>query len=258
MRLLIAAALTAVAMVGLGYVHPFGNPRVEAPRGLDTLLQDAHMSAGAKAVLFAKCADCHSNETRWPVYARIAPGSWLIEKDIMDARRHMDLSKWQSTPPETQQVWMAKIVQEAKSGDMPPLQYLMLHRDAKLSKADVLALSTLGQSSGGSEATLTGTGDANHGRAVFEKRCTGCHALDADREGPRLSGVYGRQAGSISGFAYSKGLKSSGITWTDAALERWLSDPDLMIPDNNMSFSIPRAEERRDLIAFLRQQSGGK
>jgi cytochrome c len=257
MRLLIAAVLSAAAIVGLGYVHPFGNPRVESPMGLGTLLQDANLSSGAKAVLIAKCADCHSNETKWPIYARIAPGSWLIERDIMDARKHMNLSQWKNTPPETQQVWAAKIVQEAKSGDMPPVQYLLLHRDAKLSKDDVQTLSALGQASGASESALAGPGDPVHGKAVFEKRCTGCHALEVDREGPRLSGVYGRKAGSIAGFAYSKGLKNAGMTWTDATLEKWLSDPDVMIPDNNMSFSVPKAEERRDLIAFLRQQSGG-
>jgi cytochrome c len=256
MRWLIAAALAAAGLVGLGYVHPFGNPRVESSKGLGTLLQGANMPSGARAVLLAKCADCHSNETRWPIYARIAPGSWLIERDIMDARKHMDLSQWKNTSPETQQVWMAKIVQEAKSGDMPPSQYLLLHWNAKLVNADVQALTTLGTALGGSEASLAGPGDPNHGKAVFEKRCTGCHALDADREGPRLSGVYGRKAGTVTGFAYSKGLKNSAIIWNDSTLEKWLSDPDLMYPDNNMSFSIPRAEERRDLIAFLRQQSG--
>lgn len=253
MRWLIASALTAVALVGLGYVHPFGNPRVERPQGLGTLLPDANMPPGAKAVLLAKCADCHSNETRWPIYSRIAPGSWLMERDIVEARRHMDLSQWMNTPPETQQVWGARIVQEAKGRDMPPLQYIALHWGARLSTADVQALSALGQTSGVSEAALGGAGDPVHGKAVFEKRCTGCHALDADQEGPRLSGVYGRQAGGIAGFAYSKGLKGSGITWTDTTLERWLSDPDVMVADNNMSFSVPKAEERRDLIAFLKQ-----
>jgi cytochrome c len=255
MRLLVAAALTAAGMIGLGYVHPFGNPRAESPKGLGTLLQDANMPSGAKAVLLAKCADCHSSETRWPIYARVAPGSWLIERDIIEARRHMDLSQWKNMPPETQQVWAAKIIQEARSGDMPPLQYLVLHWGARLSKADVQAL---GRTSGSSEAAIGGPGDPIHGKEVFEKRCTGCHALDVDREGPRLSGVYGRKAGSIPGFGYSKGLKHLDVVWTDATLEKWLSDPDSIIPDNNMTFSVPRADERRDLIAFLRQQSSGK
>lgn len=183
MRPWIAAAITVAAVVSLGYVHPFGNPRVEPAEGLGTLLQGANMPANAKAVLVQKCADCHSNETRWPAYARIAPGSWLIERDIVEARKKMDLSRWEQMPLETQEVLAAKIVQEAKSGDMPPLQYRLLHWDAKLSKGDVETLSMLSKSAGGSEAALAGDGDAVHGKAVFEKRCTGCHAMDATARG---------------------------------------------------------------------------
>jgi cytochrome c len=252
------AALTLVGAVGLGFVHPFGNPRVEPAKGLGTLLSDPHISPDARSVLIAKCADCHSSETRWPVYARIAPGSWLIERDIIEARKHMDLSRWGEMPAETQQLWSAKIIQEARSGDMPPLQYLALHWGAKLSSADVESLSTLGKGSGGSEAALTGEGDAVHGKVVFEKRCTGCHAMAADREGPRLAGVFGRKAGSIAGYSYSRKLKNSGITWNEAALEKWLSDPDLMVPGNNMGFNTPKAADRRDLIAFLMQQPAAK
>jgi cytochrome c len=187
------------------------------------------------------------------VYARIAPGSWLIERDIVEARKKMDLSRWKQMPADKQAVLTAKIVEEVKSGEMPPLQYLAMHWDAKPSKADVQTLSMLGKNAGGSETALAGDGDAVRGKAVFEKRCTGCHALEVDREGPRLAGVYGRKAGSVPGFTYSAGLKNSGLTWTDATLEKWLSDPDLMVPDNNMSFSVPKAEERRDLIAYLKR-----
>jgi cytochrome c len=248
------AALAVAAIVGFGYIHPFGNPRVEPAKGLDALLPGANMPANAKAVLIAKCADCHSNETRWPVYARIAPGSWLIERDIVKAREEMNLSHWEQIPAEKQEVLKAKIIQEAKSGDMPPLQYLALHWNAKLSSSDVQALAMLGQRGGGSEAALAGLGDPVRGKAVFEKRCTGCHAMDVDREGPRLAGVYGRKAGSVAGFTYSAGLKKAGFTWDEATLEKWLSDPDLMVRDNNMSFSVPKAAERRDLIAFLKQK----
>ena len=101
--------------------------RVSSPhRGLGTLLQGANLPPDAKAVLVTKCADCHSSETRWPVYARVAPGSWLIERDIVEARKHMDLSRWELLSMEQQQVLLAKISHEAKSGDMPPLQYVAL------------------------------------------------------------------------------------------------------------------------------------
>jgi cytochrome c len=253
MRPWTAAALTVAAIVALGYVHPFGNPRAEPAKGLGTLLAGATMPAGAKAVLVKKCADCHSSETHWPAYARVAPGSWLIERDIVEARKKMDLSHWEQMPADKQEIVIAKIVEEAKSGGMPPLQYRLLHWNAQLTKTDVQALSMLGKSASGSEAALAGDGDAVQGKAVFEKRCTGCHAMALDREGPRLAGVYGRRAGSIAGFTYSAGLKNSGMTWNDATLEKWLSDPDLMVPDNNMSFSVPKAEERRNLIAYLKQ-----
>ena len=249
--------IVALAVSSLGLtlknLHPFGDPRIEPQNGLGTLLQTANMPPDGKAVLVAKCADCHSNETRWPVYAQIPPGSWLIERDIIRAREKMNLSHWDEMPTETKDVVLAKIAQEARKGDMPPLEYLALHWQSNLSGGDVRALSMLSNTSGGTEATLAGGGDASRGEDVFQKRCTGCHAMNADREGPRLAALFGRKAGSVSGFTYSKGLKNSNWTWTDATLEKWLSDPDVMVPDNNMSFSVPKAEERRDLIAYLKK-----
>lgn len=64
------------------------------------------MPAEAKAVLVSKCADSYSSETRWRVYARIAPGSCLVESDIVEARRRMDLSRWEQMPVNQQEVLM--------------------------------------------------------------------------------------------------------------------------------------------------------
>jgi cytochrome c len=236
----------------MAFIHPFGNPRVEPAKGLDTLLQSANMPADAKSILIAKCADCHSDETRWPVYSRVAPGSWLMERDIVEARKQMNLSNWDQIPADTQDVLIGKIIHEVKSGDMPPLQYRALHWGARLTPAEVATLSTMGngeQEDGG----LTLPGDAARGKLVFEKRCTGCHAMEGDREGPRLAGVFGRKAGSVAGFDYSTGLKNSGITWNQATLERWLRDPDLVVPDTKMDFHVPSAQERTDLIAYFQQ-----
>jgi cytochrome c len=251
-RVWILAVLTAVSVTGLGYVHPFGNPRVETAKGNGTLLKGANLPPEAREVLVSKCADCHSSETRWPAYARVAPGSWLIERDIVEARKHMDLSRWELLSLEEQQVLLAKISHEAKSGDMPPLQYVALHWGAKLSPGEVHTLSMLGKNAGESEAAVGGEGDADRGKAVFNKRCTGCHSLEINGEGPKLGGVYGRKAGSVPGFEYSQGLKSSGIIWNDATLEKWLSGPDSVVPDAKMDFYVPKAEERRDLIAFFK------
>jgi cytochrome c len=94
------------------------------------------------------------------------------------------------------------------------------------------------------------------GKAVFEKRCGGCHALDRDKEGPRLGGVYGRTAGSINSFQYSDALKSSKIKWADDTLDKWLTDTEKLVPNNDMGFHVEKADERRDIIAYLKQTSG--
>jgi cytochrome c len=243
--------LTIASLTGLGFVHPFGNPRVaSAPAGL---LKGANVSPAAKAILVTKCADCHSSETRWPVYARLAPGSWLIERDIMEARKHMDFSHWDRLSMEQQQLLLAKISQEAKTGSMPPLQYVALHWGSRLSAAEVQTLSSLSHNSGLVEAASANPGDAARGKLVFEKRCTGCHAMEENREGPHLAGVYGRKAGSVPGFTYSHGLQASGLTWTEENLEKWLSGPDQVVPDTLMDFYVAKADERRDLIAWLKQ-----
>jgi cytochrome c len=98
-------------------------------------------------------------------------------------------------------------------------------------------------------------GDAVRGKAVFEKRCTGCHALDQDREGPHLKGVFGRTAGSVPGFDYSDALRNSHIVWDETTLERWLTDPQTMVPGANMDFYVAKPDERADVIEFLKEQS---
>ena len=80
--------------------------------------------------------------------------------------------------------------------------------------------------------------------------------MEANREGPRLRGVFGRTSGTVPGFAYSPTLIKAHIVWNDASLDQWLTDPDILVPGNNMDFFVTKAQERRDLIRFLKQSSG--
>ena len=96
-------------------------------------------------------------------------------------------------------------------------------------------------------------GDIVDGRSAFEKRCTGCHALDHEKEGPRLAGVVGRKAGAVSTFTYSDAVRKSPVIWTEAALDKWLTDPETVIPDNDMSFRLINPVERAAVIAFLKE-----
>ena len=95
--------------------------------------------------------------------------------------------------------------------------------------------------------------DAGAGRTAFGKRCTGCHALDHDKSGPRLAGVVGRKAGAIDGFPYSDALKKSGVVWNEASLDKWLTDPESVIPDTDMAFRLDKPDERAAIIAFLKE-----
>jgi cytochrome c len=96
---------------------------------------------------------------------------------------------------------------------------------------------------------------ADAGQTVFERRCSGCHHLDRDGEGPRLGDVYGRAAGTVSGFGYSDALKNAHITWDADSLEKWLTDPESVVPGNTMDFRVASAEERAQLIAFLKRNA---
>lgn len=100
------------------------------------------------------------------------------------------------------------------------------------------------------------TGDATRGRQDF-RACAPCHSLEPDRNmtGPSLANLWGRRAGSLPSFdRYSDALKSSGIIWDDHALDGWLTDPQRMVPDNEMPFEgIKDASDRADLLAFLKE-----
>jgi cytochrome c len=106
-----------------------------------------------------------------------------------------------------------------------------------------------------SAAGPAGGGDPARGQELFQKRCTSCHNLDKEKEGPRLRGVFGRKSGSIASFTYSEALKAANKTWDADALDKWLTDTDKFIPDNDMNLSFKKADERADIIAYLKQLS---
>jgi cytochrome c len=100
------------------------------------------------------------------------------------------------------------------------------------------------------------TGDADAGKVLFEKRCGGCHSLDANKEGPALRHAYGQKAGSASTFKYSKALLSSGVTWDDVTMDKWLTSTDSVVPENDMDFQVANAAERANIIRYLKAVAG--
>lgn len=101
-------------------------------------------------------------------------------------------------------------------------------------------------------------GDAVRGQAAYEARCGGCHSVAADRVGPRHAGVFGRRAGSVEGFAYSDALRKSGLTWDAVSLERWLADPEALVPGQRMGYRLNDAQARADIVAYLATLSAAR
>src|SRR6186997_285884 len=99
-------------------------------------------------------------------------------------------------------------------------------------------------------------GDAAHGQELYESRCGGCHSLDANRVGPAHRGVYGRKAGSAPNFSYSNAVRNASVVWEERTLDAWLTNPQTLIPGQRMNFRVALPEDRADIIAYLRQQSG--
>ena len=100
--------------------------------------------------------------------------------------------------------------------------------------------------------------DAEAGEKVFNQ-CKACHTINdggANRVGPNLHGIVGRNAGKVDGYKYSDAVKNSGITWDEASLDKYLADPKATIPGNKMAFSgVKKEESRKDLIAYLKKNS---
>jgi cytochrome c len=96
------------------------------------------------------------------------------------------------------------------------------------------------------------SGDPVHGKALYQG-CAACHSVDDNDLGPLHRGVVGRKAGIVKDYNYSAALKSSGLTWTEDNLDRWLTNPGTLVPGTKMFFKIDDPQARADIIAYLKQ-----
>jgi cytochrome c len=98
-------------------------------------------------------------------------------------------------------------------------------------------------------------GDPARGKTAYAQRCAACHSIEYNGTGPAHRGLLGRKAGTAPGFAYSAALKASSITWSEDTLNAWLSDPEKLIPGQNMWISVPDPAERQDIVAYLQAET---
>merc|ERR1712048_99850 len=98
-------------------------------------------------------------------------------------------------------------------------------------------------------------GDSKKGAKLFKAKCAQCHTIEKGglaKQGPPLHGLFGRQSGTMEGFAYSDANKGSGIIWSDKHMFEYLVNPKKYIPGTKMVFAgIKKEKERADLIAYM-------
>ncbi|WP_315837971.1 c-type cytochrome [Bradyrhizobium prioriisuperbiae] len=104
-------------------------------------------------------------------------------------------------------------------------------------------------------ARVAQSADLAKGEVLFQK-CHACHATKQEGTtlGPSLAGLFGRAAGSQEQFRFSPAMRRSHLVWDDATLDRFLAEPQMLVPGNRMPFAgMPEKNDRDDLIAYLRK-----
>lgn len=126
----IAAVTAAVLLVGAQFV-PYGRNHTNPP-----VISEPNWSSSATRDLAAgACFDCHSNETRWPWYANIAPMSWLMQRDVEEGRDELNWSEWEQGEEDGEDM-----VETILEGEMPPWRYRLAHGGARLSESETAQL----------------------------------------------------------------------------------------------------------------------
>ena len=120
--------LAGLVLFGLAQAIPYGRDH-KPPPTRNVIRWD---SPTTRTLALAACADCHTNLTVWPWYSKIAPISWLAQHDVSDGRGAFNLSTLDLTGPRVNEL-LQEIGENARSGEMPPLQYKLIHGKARLS-----------------------------------------------------------------------------------------------------------------------------
>lgn len=126
-------AATLVGLFLVAQLLPVGAPRTNPT----VTAEPPWVSPRTRELFFRVCGDCHSNETRWPWYSRVAPASWLVAHDVAEGREHLNVSEWDRPQKDADEA-----AEELREGEMPLPIYLPLHPEARLNestKAELVA-----------------------------------------------------------------------------------------------------------------------
>lgn len=133
-KLPIAVVAAAIAAVGGSLIDPFGTTGV--PGTNQTILREAQIDPETLAIVQRACRNCHSQQTEWPWYSHVAPVSWLLVRDVQQARARMNLSRWQDYSTDDRLRLLSEIGSAVRNREMPVRRYLLLHPEAQLTDID--------------------------------------------------------------------------------------------------------------------------
>jgi hypothetical protein len=138
---LIAAFVAGALVIPVASVSRYPARRLRATDdGSKPILTGAAANPAVLEIVARSCQNCHSEKTEWPWYSYVTPMSWMIAKDVKDARSHMNLTNWQNYSPEERFEMLSEIMPLVRNKIMPPSRYLALHPEAKLSARDIEVL----------------------------------------------------------------------------------------------------------------------
>lgn len=120
------AGIAALLLIAIQAI-PYGRLRTDPP----VVQEPSWDSPATRELARQACFDCHSNEIERPIYSRVAPVSWLIQRHIDEGRAELNFSEWNRIQEEATEA--AAMVRES---EMPPLSYRLMHAGARLSDAD--------------------------------------------------------------------------------------------------------------------------
>jgi Haem-binding domain len=129
----------AVSFAAIFLLLQFTNPARTNPPVIRDFIAAENPPADVAASIRAACYDCHSHETKWPLYSRIAPSSWLVVNDVNEGREHLDLSDWPDDSARAAKK-LDRINEELDYREMPPKKYTLLHPEARLTEAQRKAI----------------------------------------------------------------------------------------------------------------------
>ena len=180
--LLWAIGIAVVLFIVIQFI-PYGRSSHSNPAATNAF---TWTDPAAETIAKTSCYDCHSNETKWWWATNIAPFSWLVQRDVDDGRSRLNFSEFDGLPP------AAEFAEVVNDGEMPPIQYTLIHPDAKLTDAEKqtliagyeAGLAQSGSSSGGqpepqSSSTPTPTASSTADAvAIINDVCSRCHPAD--------------------------------------------------------------------------------